>query len=160
MLGVTKLTTTEDVTMIHLSNIPRDLKFLTEVLGLFAKEKINIDMISQTTFAQNEFDFSFTVPGVQLQSTLSIVSKIKNAFPTIRISATTGNTKVEIYGEEMRTTHGVAYHAIQALAEKNIPVSMITTSEVDISLLFASADQYTAIETLQQAFSLEAEEQA
>ena len=105
MLGVTKLTVTEDVTMIHLSNISRDLQFLTEVLGLFAEERINIDMISQTTFAQNEFDFSFTVPGNQLQQTLTIVSKIKNAYPAIKISAVTGNTKIELYGEEMRTTH-------------------------------------------------------
>ena len=156
MFGVTKLTVTEDVTMLHLSNIPRDLQFLTKVLGMFADEKINIDMISQTTFAQNEFDFSFTVPGVQLQQTLAIVSKIKNAYPAIKISASTGNTKIELYGEEMRTTYGVAHHAIKALADKNIPISMITTSEVDISMLFASADQYTASDALQQAFSLEA----
>ena len=152
MLGVTKITTTEDVTMIHLSNPSNDIKFFSTVLEMFANEQINIDMISQTTYAQTNFDFSFTVPGNQLKATLSIVSRLKTTYPNVKILATTGCTKIELYGEEIRTTYGVAYHAIRALVEKNIPILMITTSEVDISLLFASADQYLACETLEKTF--------
>lgn len=153
MFGVTRITTTEDVTMVHLSNLSNDMTFFSKVLEMFADDKINIDMISQTTYAQTGFDFSFTVPGNQLKSTLSIISTLKITYPNVKILATTGCTKIELYGSEVRTTYGVAYHAISALSEKNVPILMITTSEVDISLLFANADQYLAAEILEKTFN-------
>ena len=45
------------------------------------------------------------------------------------------NSKISVYGEEMKYTPGVATRVFKVLAREKIDVKVITTSAVDISCL-------------------------
>ena len=49
-----------------------------------------------------------------------------------------GYSKINLFGEEMVTSCGVAARALNALAMAGIEVLLITTSDLDISLLVRS----------------------
>ena len=65
-----------------------------------------------------------------------------------------GYAKINLFGEDMVTSCGVAARALSALAENSIEISLITTSDLDISLLVHESDVDTAIKALNKAFEL------
>ena len=62
--------------------------------------------------------------------------------------------KLSLFGEEMRTQPGVASTAIAAVAGAGADIRLITTSEVDISLLIAEPSTADAVSVLHDTFSL------
>jgi len=61
---------------------------------------------------------------------------------------------LNLFGEEMVTSCGVAARALSALAKAEIEVLLITTSDLDISLLVRSENEDAALELLSQTFAL------
>ena len=154
MKPVSSLTTAEDITLVNLRDIPNDLVFFSEVLGVFAAQKINIDMISQSTSFSDKFGVSFTVPGDELEETLTIIAALREKHPNVKLSANGGNAKITIAGEGMRTTFGVAYTAVKAMSDHGIPIQLINTSETEISFLISAAYLYVAQDALKACFDL------
>ena len=58
------------------------------------------------------------------------------------------------FGEDMVTSCGVAARALNALAMADIEVLLITTSDLDISLLVRSENEDSAYDVLKKAFEL------
>ena len=54
----------------------------------------------------------------------------------------------------MVNSSGVAARVLSALAESSIEISMITTSELDISLLVHESDVDNALQALNKTFAL------
>ena len=152
MNGATKITVSDDITLVNLIDIPTDLVFASEIFGLFASHNINIDMISQSTPSSDQFNLSFTVPGTELENTLVIASAIREKYPKVKIAVNSGNSKIELYDEEMKNTYGVAYKAMKALADAKVIVNLITTSEVEISFLISSVYTEIAVEAFAKVF--------
>mgnify|MGYP002422031695 CR=1 FL=1 len=65
-----------------------------------------------------------------------------------------GYSKINLFGEEMVTSCGVAARALAALAGANIEIVLITTSDLDISLLIRQQDEDAALEALHKAFEV------
>ena len=65
-----------------------------------------------------------------------------------------GYSKINLFGEEMVTSCGVAARALAALAGANIEIVLITTSDLDISLLIRQQDEDTALDALHKAFEV------
>lgn len=155
MNGVSKLSVTEDISLVNFKNIPRDLCISSRIMTEFAEQSINIDMISQSAPTGETADISFTVDSEQVVRALAIVQRFREQYPSLRTSVSTGCCKVQLYGEEMRTRPGVAAQAFTLVSEQNADVRLITTSEVDISLLIADHDLPAVLEALQQHFEVE-----
>ena len=64
-----------------------------------------------------------------------------------------GYTKINLFGEDMVTSCGVAARALAALAKVNAEVVLITTSDLDISLLIHQEDEDVALNALNKALS-------
>ena len=65
-------------------------------------------------------------------------------------------TKVSVVGVGMRSHAGVARTMFKALADKNINVEVISTSEIKISVLIAAEYTELAVRALHTAFDLDA----
>ena len=65
-----------------------------------------------------------------------------------------GYSKINLFGEDMVTSCGVAARALAALAKVNAEVVLITTSDLDISLLIHQEDEDVALNALNKAFEL------
>lgn len=154
MNGVSQITLLEDVSLITFHQIPSDLSFLSEALEEFSLAKINIDMISQSAPIGGNVSVSFTVPGAGLAQALAAIGQIRKKHPAVKVFVASGNSKVALYGPEMRDMYGVASSAIQAVRSAGGEIVMIATSEVDISLLLTSCHLENSLAALEKTFGV------
>lgn len=152
---VKKITTCEDVVLITLRNSPADMKFIAKVFKMIAEKGINVDMISQTAPLGGRINLSFTVSGEDLGGVLELFAVLRNEIPDLKTDVSAGNCKISIYGEPMRDFPGVAAAVFDVIAGINVDIRIITTSEVDISILVPKSDFETAFEKLSSAFKLD-----
>lgn len=154
MNEITKITVTEDVTLITLRNSPSDMKFITHVFDLIASRGINVDMISQTAPFSEKVSLSFTVSDADMGELLELFAVLRAEYPGIKYDVTSGNCKVSLYGEAMRFVPGVAASVFDMIAQINTDIRIITTSEIDISLLVSELDADTVLEAFRKSFGV------
>lgn len=156
MNGVSRITVAEDISLVTISNQTSDSILIGNIFTEFAREGIVIDMISQTAPQGSTMDISFTTHSQHVVKVLGVISRIKDKYRQIKIMVSTGNCKIQLYGEEMREMNGVAARAIMSLVESSVDIIMITTSEIDISLIVSPANQLAAIKKLEASFGIKA----
>lgn len=157
MNGVSRMIVCEDVALVTFHKVPNDLSLIADIFLEFAKAQINLDMISQTAPQGHFIDISFTLPSDQLMKVLELAGRFREMNSALKPMISNGNCKLQLYGEEMRTMYGVASSAMQAIAKTNVELALITTSEVDISLLVTQPHSSEAVEVLEKKFMVEAE---
>ncbi|PKM95326.1 MAG: amino acid-binding protein [Firmicutes bacterium HGW-Firmicutes-1] len=140
-IPVTRMSLTENVTLITLIAIPTSQRVLSSIFLSLSKKEINVDMISQTSPLKGTINLSFTIPDSDLFAAIQALKEFKSSIPSLRIEVNSNNTKISLFGEGMRTTPGTAARTMQLLCENSIDIVMITTSEVDISYLIYASDQ-------------------
>ena len=155
MYGVDKITVTEDASLITFSKIPADLRLISEIFLRFGEAGIDIDMISQSAPKGENTSVSFTVGSEKLVQVLELINEFREEHPSIKPLIAGGNVKIQLYGEQMPGTPGIAARALAALAKTKCDLMLITTSEVDISLLVTSAHLGDALRVLRVEFALE-----
>ena len=101
---------------------------------------IDVDMISQNPPQGKTSNLSFTVNDDDLGKVFETASKLRELHPELKLAISSGNTKISVFGEGMKNCPGVASKVFSAIAETGVEVRMITTSEVDISVLVYSHD--------------------
>ncbi len=157
MKGVSSIHVTEEVSLITFNGLPSGTTVLAEIFSDFAKANIDIDMISQTAPIGGQLSISFTVAGADFVQVLEIASSYKERHPSMKPLVSPGNCKIQLFGQEMRGTPGVAAAAISSVASAGCELVLITTSEVDISFLVAASTLESALSALEADFGLTAE---
>ena len=144
---------TDDVTLISLNDCPADIAFLSGLFDVISKAEINVDMISQTPAKGGLIDVSFTVSSEQLADVLAKMSDIRSLSSSLKIDVLSGNSKISLFGEAMRNNCGVATEVFKVAKEAGVNVILITTSEVDISLLVESSNAQNLLKALKSHFN-------
>lgn len=147
-----KLHYVEDVVLISLDHVPNDPKILAMIFTKIADAKINIDMISQTTPYRELLSVSFTINASDLSSIILVVGDLKQMIPELSTSVMPGNCKIVLIGELLKTESGIAAKLFCLIAENDLHVALITTSEVEISALFEISELDKAKKILREAF--------
>lgn len=151
MYGVTKITSEQNIMLTTFPGAQYSAQSLAEHLDVFAKAGIVVDMICQSAPRGSEVDFSFTTSYDNFTAVMvALPDTVKSNPPLI----SGGYSKINLFGEEMVTSCGVAARALQALAKASVEVVLITTSDLDISLLVRQQDEDVALEALHTAFAL------
>ena len=113
-------------------------------------------MIVQNVSADgNTTDLTFTVPAADYQRSTDTITKAKDMIGYSRLDGATDVAKVSVIGIGMRSHAGVAAHAFRALAEREINIRAITTSEIKFSLLIDAAFTELAVRTLHSLYGLD-----
>lgn len=144
---------TEDVTLFSLCDAPADISHMADVFKMIADAGIDVDMISQFPVSGANSGFSFTVNDKDFVPVLAIASELRNRSPKTKISVSSGNCKITVSGEEMRGTPGVSAGVFKAVASVDADVRMITTSEIEISMLVVKSDVDEVIEAIKSEFA-------
>lgn len=150
---IQSITVVEDVTLISLQDSPADISLISKIFEMISNAGIDVDMISQTPPHRNMPDLSFTISGEDMGKVLEIIQNFRTLNPGLKLSVSNGHCKISVFGESMRGCPGVACKVFNAIAKAKADISMITTSEVDISVLVAKADLENALEELHHAFA-------
>ena len=151
MYGVSKITSEQNIMLTTFPGAQYSAQSLAEHLEVFAKAGIVVDMICQSAPRGTEVDFSFTTSYRNLAAVMAALPEAAKAHPPL-ISG--GYSKLNLFGEEMVTSCGVAARALRALAGAGVEIVLITTSDLDISLLVRQQDEDTALEARQKAFEV------
>ncbi|HEX3027622.1 MAG TPA: amino acid-binding protein [Clostridia bacterium] len=152
MDSISKITVTEDVALITLRNSPADMKFVANAFDLIAQKSINVDMISQTAPLSERINLSFTISEEDLGAVIELLATLRADNPDIKSDISGSNCKISLYGEPMRFTPGVAAQVFDTIASLNLDVRIITTSEIDISILIPQAEYNLAEDAFAKVF--------
>lgn len=152
--AITGLAVNNDEAMITLNGVPHDIKVIADIFTNIAKKDINIDMISQTTPSNKLVSISFTLPKTDLFQATQLLDGYKEKIFTFSYEAYENIVKLSVVGIGMKSQSGVAAKMFDILAQNDIPVSIITTSEIKISYVIDPEDQQKAIEAVAKEFDL------
>ena len=142
MYGVSKITIQPSLMMISVQDAAFKPDCLARYLQIFADSGVVVDMISQSAPHGTSMDFSFTASSDDLPRVMQALKAAKVDGNTPLISV--GYSKLNLFGEEMVACCGVAARALSALAAAGIEVLLITTSDLDISLLVRTENEDAA----------------
>ena len=151
MYGVSKISSEQDILLTTFPGAQYSAQSLAEHLKVFAEAGIVVDMICQSAPRGDSVDFSFTTSYDNFAAVMKAIPAAAKANPPL-ISG--GYSKINLFGEEMVISCGVAARALAALAEAGVEIALITTSDLDISLLVRQQDEDAALNALTVAFEL------
>lgn len=118
---------------------------------------IIVDMIVQNTSEEGRTDLTFTVPKTDFLKTMKLVSDVAQKIGAERVLGDEDIAKVSIVGVGMRSHAGVAQRMFRALADENINIIMISTSEIKVSVVIEEKYTELAVRVLHKVFGLEDE---
>ncbi len=125
------------------------------VFALVSKEDIGVDLILQSIGNNGKKDISFTVKESDLERVLAIFEEHKDTVCAEEIKYTKDVSKVSIVGAGMVNNAGVATKMFEALYNAHINISMISTSEIKISVLVDQKDAERAVNAIHDKFLLD-----
>ncbi len=126
------------------------------ILGTIATANIDVDMIVQNIGTSGQTDFSFTVNRNEYQKAQDVLKAANgSAFKAREIVGDNRIAKVSVVGIGMKSHVGIASRMFKALADENINIQMISTSEIKISVVIDEKYMELAVRVLHRAFELE-----
>lgn len=148
--GVAKDT---DIARISVTNIPNEPGFAFKMFSLLSAKNINVDIILQSIGRNNTKDITFTVSKDNGQKAVDILEQnYINKYDGAQILLDDSVAKVSIVGSGMESHPGVASDMFEALADAQINISMISTSEIKISVLIDNDYADKAVRVLHDKF--------
>ena len=142
---------------VTLSGVPDKPGQASEIFGALAKHSINVDMIVQSSSINHEAtDITFTIPETDLIIAERTIKKIQNKIGFKKFITDTNVVKISVVGNAMKTQSGIAKTMFETLANNQINIHVISTSEIKISVLISSDYYEFAMRSLHTAFSLDA----
>lgn len=115
---------------------------------------INVDMIIQNVSEDGFTDLSFTISTEDIEKASALGDLIKKESGAERVTYDNQIAKVTVVGVGMRSHTGVASILFKTLADRNININMISTSEIKISVVVAKDRALEAVQALHEAFDL------
>lgn len=143
----------KDVSRISLIGIQDEPGKAFGVFTLLSKAKISVDIILQSIGRDNTKDISFTVAKSDLDAALKVLEENKERLTIKEIVHDDKAAKLSVVGAGMATNPGVASLMFEALYDANVNISMISTSEIKISVLIDEDDLEKAMIYVHDKFS-------
>ena len=152
--GISSIDSEAKLTIRGVPDIPG---VAAKILSPISDAGIEVDVIVQNIGADNTTDFTFTVNEDDTKQAEEILKKTSTTLGGGLIDVDDDIAKISIVGRGMRAHAGVASKMFQALAKSEINISMITTSEIKISVVIKKSEKTKAVAALHDAFDLDKE---
>ncbi len=125
----------------------------SSIFNALAKENINVDMIVQSTGKDGKANIGFTVPKTELELTKKALSGFSADLENSEYDDDI--VKISIVGVGMKSSSGVASKMFSTLAENNINILMIATSEIKVSVIILEKYTELAVRSLHDTYHLD-----
>ena len=152
--GISSIDSEAKLTLRGVPDIPG---VAAKILGPISEAGIEVDVIVQNISAENTTDFTFTVNEDDAVAAEAILLDMSNSFGGGLVEVDSDIAKISIVGRGMRAHAGIASKMFEALANKEINILLITTSEIKISVVIKKGSMKDAIACLHDAFDLDKE---
>lgn len=131
---------------------------LAEVFSVLAKNDINVDIIVQAVIDNVKPTFSFTIAKDEFAESLRVLESSKLSLGFSFADFEVGLAKVSIVGSGMASNPGVAARMFARLGKEHIPVKMVSTSEIKVSVVVPQEEMVHAANVLHDEFQLTKQE--
>lgn len=152
--GISSIDTEAKLTIRGVPDVPG---IAAKILSPISEAGIEVDVIVQNISADNCTDFTFTVDKGDAENAKEILQKTSVSLGGGLVEVDHDIAKISVVGRGMRAHAGVASKMFQALAKDEINISMITTSEIKISVVIKESEMKKAVTALHNAFDLDKE---
>ena len=152
--GISSIDSEAKLTIRGVPDVPG---IAAKILSPISEAGIEVDVIVQNISADNCTDFTFTVDKGDAENAKEILQKTSVSLGGGLVEVDHDIAKISVVGRGMRAHAGVASKMFQALAKDEINISMITTSEIKISVVIKESEMKKAVTALHNAFDLDKE---
>ena len=123
-----------------------------KIFSLLAKKNINVDIILQSIGRDESKDISFTVARGDSEEAQKILEENKDYIGFKAMEVNNQVAKVSIVGAGMVNNAGVACKMFEALSSAGVNISMISTSEIKVSVLVDEWEADRAVQAIHDRF--------
>ncbi len=145
-----------EITRVTVFGLGNALTGLSSVFTTLAKNHLNVDIIIQSQTDQNTTNLSFSIKEQDLEETLAVLERNKEQLGFTHVEHESELSKVSIVGSGMISNPGVAAEMFEVLAQNDIVVKMVSTSEIKVSAVVDEKNMQKAAGVLHTAFNLDA----
>ncbi|MGA1862702.1 aspartate kinase [Deferribacter thermophilus] len=149
---VSGVTSDKNQAKITITEVPDRPGIAAEIFEELAKQNINVDMIVQNVSTAGKTDISFTVAQTDILRAFDACKIIAKNIGASNVLSDENIAKVSIVGVGMKSHAGVAAAMFKTLAENNINIQMISTSEIKISCVIDEKFSELAVRVLHERF--------
>ncbi|MBH8553593.1 aspartate kinase [Nostocaceae cyanobacterium CENA357] len=144
---------------LAIRQVPDRPGMAARLFGLLAQNNISVDMIIQSQRCRvidgiPRRDIAFTVCQVDGESTKEMLTQVAAELGWGEVVLDSAIAKVSIVGAGMIGQPGVAAKMFEALAQHQINIQMIATSEIKISCVVSQEQGVQALQAIHAAFDL------
>jgi len=160
---VTAIVGNANVAKITVRSLPDRPGIAATLFEPLATVGISVDTIVQNTGAHNTSverttDISFTVSRTDLEKALAEVRQVLPEIGGAEVLSDAMLASVSVVGSGMQNTPGYASRMFRILADGNVNIDMITTSEIRISCIVHKDQVDEAVRLLHRGFQLDQED--
>lgn len=127
---------------------------LAEVFSVLAENQINVDLIVQVVIDGVKPTISFTITKDEFAESLRVLESSKLSLGFSFADFEVGLAKVSLIGSGMVSNPGVAARLFARLGREHIPVKMVSTSEIKVSVVVPQEEMVRAANALHDEFNL------
>ncbi len=152
---VSGISSVDNEAKLTIRGVPDLPGIAAKILGPISDSGIDIDVIIQNISDEKTTDFTFTVDKDDASNAKKILKKTSKLLGGGSIEVDDNIAKVSVVGRGMRGQSGIASKMFQALADNEINILMITTSEIKISVVIEKDLMKKAVNSLHDTFELD-----
>ena len=145
----------DNIARISIIGVPDKPGVAFKVFSLMSSMKINVDIILQSIGRNDTKDITFTVGHDDAVAAVNALQENKERIGIENIVWDNKVSKVSVVGAGMESNPGVAARMFEALADANVNIHMISTSEIKISVLIDKEMSQKAVVAVHDAFDNE-----
>ena len=154
-IKVTGIALNSNVAKITIRSVPDRPGIAAALFEPLASVGISVDTIVQNTSVDRTTDISFTVSRTDLPQAESQVNAVLDTLGAAALVTDSTLAAVSIVGSGMQNTPGYASRMFRVLADGQINIDMITTSEIRISCIIREDQAREAVRLLHRDFRLD-----
>ena len=145
----------KDESKITISGIPDKPGIAAKIFRILSRNNINIDMIVQNISQDGiSANLTFTVLNKDMKISKNLLEKNSEKILYKQLSTNSEVAKISVIGMGMMSQSGVAEKMFQTLADQQINILAISTSEIKISVLIEKKYTNNAVNSLHSAYRL------
>ena len=145
----------DEITRVTVLGLTNSLTCLSTIFTTLAQNHLNVDIIIQSLTEGGTANLSFSIQTKDLLETLKVLEENKAELGYEQLDAENKLAKVSIVGSGMISNPGVAAQMFKVLAENDIQIKMVSTSEIKVSAVVEEKNMLKAVQALHTAFELD-----
>lgn len=154
-IAVSAITCNKSEAKITICGVQDKPGVAAQIFTEISKVGVSVDTIVQNVSHTRQTDISFTVAKSDLTKALKATTDIAEKLKAGDVLHDKNIARISVVGSGMRSHRGVAAKMFQVLAENEVNIEMITTSDISISCIIEQGLAEKAVKALHTVFTLE-----